>query len=138
MQLTYFNLNGLTNTGTGDNLVSPKTIGGKSYYPIIPIFDKNGNQRKSVIVRTLQVSNGLGDTIVQIVRSDDTGSNIFFKNKFNLTSYNYLLLWQGFIYIPQGMGLYASVDVQNTEGVDTGVNFYASCILQDNITNSAI
>ena len=43
MQLTYFNLNGLTNTGTGDNLVYPKTIGGKSYYPIIPIFDKKYN-----------------------------------------------------------------------------------------------
>lgn len=135
MQLKSFYLNGIrSDSVVGNTNVKPRIIDGKKYFPIIP-YD---SESKSIIVRTLQVANGFGDAIIQIARLD-SGGQIVFRNKFNLTSYNYVLLWQGFIYLPAGMGLYCNVDIQVEEGntdPNIGVGVYASTILQDDVTSN--
>lgn len=145
MKLEEYHLKGImANSVTGnDSIVSLDiTENGqtKKFFPIIPrtvVQNSLSIPRKSLIVRTLQVSNGFGDAIVQIARVNSDGA-IVFKNKFNLASYNYLLLWEGFIYLPQGMGLYCCTDVESTvDSTDYGVSVYASTILQDDVTNTA-
>lgn len=137
MKLEEYHLKGImANSVVGNDSIEPLAIQGKKFFPIIPRTVSSAS-RKSLIVRTLQVSNGFGDAVVQIARVNSDGT-IVFKNKFNLASYNYLLLWEGFIYLPQGMGLYCCTDVESTVGLsDCGVSVYASTILQDDVTNTA-
>lgn len=137
MQLKSFYLNGIkADSVVGRNDIVGTEIDNKMYFPIIPYGDEQEEiigEGKSVIVRTLQVANGFGDAVIQIARLD-SGGQIVFRNKFNLTSYNYVLLWQGFIYLPAGMGLYCNVDIMQGEQTDIGVGVYASTIIQDDIT----
>ena len=132
MNLDCFCVSGIKSSNVGGVTTYPcvqETITGKKYFKII---DQQANTG-GMIVRTLQVTNGFGDAIVQLVRIDANG-HIMFRNKFNMKSNDYLLLWEGFVYLPPGMGLACNVDIQSD--VSLGLGVYASVILQDNVTNT--
>ena len=132
MKLGCFSLQGIkSNDVRGDIDYAHMYESGtnKKYFKIIT---KNNNEG-GMIVRTLQLANSFGDAIVQLVRLDANDS-IMFRNKFNMKSNDYLLLWEGFIYLPAGMGLACNVDIQGDASLGLGV--YASVILQDEVTNT--
>lgn len=100
----------------------------KIYFPIIQHGISNSN-----IIRTLQlVNNSNFDSIVQVARINSVGS-LAFKNKINLPANSYLILWQGCIFLPAGMGLYCYTDLNSENNVGIGV--YASVLEQDGVTD---
>ena len=101
--------------------------GNKHYAPII---SANGT---GLVVRTLQISNGAGNAIVQLIRVDNN-NNVCFSNKIKLTPYNYVVLWQGFIYFPANMSLYCNVEIDDTSD-NAGVYFQVSAIQVDSNTS---
>ena len=130
MKLGCFSLQGIkSNDVRGDSTYAHINEGDKKFFKIIQQSENTGG----MIVRTLQVANSFGDVIVQLVRLDQK-DGIMFRNKFNMKSNGYLLLWEGFIYLPAGMGLACNVDIQGDASLGLGV--YASVILQDEVTNT--
>lgn len=134
MKLGCFSLQGIkSNDVRGDIDYAHMYESGtnKKYFKIIT---KNNN-KGGMIVRTLQLANSFGNAIVQLVRLDANDS-IMFRHKFNMKSNDYLLLWEGFIYLPPGMQLACNVDIQGDASL--GLSVYASVILQDEVTNTTI
>ena len=88
-------------------------------YVIIPYTDN----QTGIVVRTLQIVGGQSDSIVTLWRTNNANAKIM-PIKIDLPAHNYLILWQGFVYLKAGIGLSFSVDTK------TSINTYASVINQ--------
>ena len=70
----------------------------------------------STVIKSLEVISGSESSIVNVFRKDSSG-NIYGNIKIDLTAYNYVMLWEGFIAIPQGHQLFINADSQYVEAV---------------------
>lgn len=119
MKLTSYNVANIIyqNTSTNNNILA--SIQQKQYYytPII-------SNHSGVVVRTLQLCAGSQSGQVYVSRISTQG-NVLFEIPINLNAYNYLLLWQGFIYLPANVMLCVRTDMSAS-----GVSVWASAIDQ--------
>lgn len=116
MKLTSYNANNIIqqNAGTNNNIFASNNY----YYT--PIISNHGG----VVVRTLQLCAGSQSGQVYISRINTQG-NVLFEIPININAYNYLLLWQGFIYLPANVMLCVRTDM-----LSSGVSVWASAIDQ--------
>lgn len=69
---------------------------------------------KSTIVKSLEINAGSEDSIVYVIRKDDTNTE-YSKIKLDITAYNYVVLWEGFFVIPSGHKLILNADSNEIE-----------------------
>lgn len=70
----------------------------------------------STVVKSLEVISGAENAIANVFRKDSDG-NVYGKIKLDLTAYNYVMLWEGFIAIPSGHQLFINADSQYVEAI---------------------
>lgn len=70
----------------------------------------------STIIKSLELISGSEQSIVNVFRKDSSG-NVYGTIKVDLTAYNYVMLWEGFIVIPAGHELYVNADSNQVEAI---------------------
>lgn len=74
----------------------------------------------STVVKSLEIINGDSDAVVKIYRKDNSNAPVKYGEiTVNLESYNYLMLWEGFIAIPEGHTLWI---YSTTTGIEAVAN----------------
>lgn len=73
----------------------------------------------STVIKSLEIiNNGNSDAVVKIYRNDNSTSLVKYGEiTVNLESYNYLMLWEGFIAIPEGHTLWIESPTTGIEAV---------------------
>lgn len=72
----------------------------------------------STVIKSLEIINGDSDAVVKIYRKDDSKTPVKYGEiTVNLESYNYLMLWEGFIAIPEGHTLWIESSIVGIEAV---------------------
>lgn len=70
----------------------------------------------STVIKSLEIISGNEDSIVNVFRKDE--NNTPYGNiKLDLSAYNYVMLWEGFIVIPNGHSLWFNADSIQVEAV---------------------
>lgn len=137
MKLVSVSANNIGAEASGSNGDYVALNNGKSYYPLISSGSHSG-----YVIRTLQLSAYQNNGQIRIARVDGL-NNILFEIIININAYNYLLLWQGFIYLPANVGLYIRSDINNKNAdgsliPESGINAYVSAIDQSNAIGAVI
>ena len=82
--------------------------------PVKILTGSNG----STVIKSLEIINGDVDSVVKIYREDSSVNPAKYGEiVINLESYNYLMLWEGFIVIPEGHSLWIYSDRLDIEAV---------------------
>lgn len=70
----------------------------------------------STILKSLEIIAGTENAIVNVFRKDTAGT-VYGNIKLDLTAYNYIMLWEGFIAIPSGHTLSINADSSQVEAI---------------------
>ncbi len=70
----------------------------------------------STVIKSLELISGSDAAVVDVVRKDADDAE-YGRIRVNLTAYNYVMLWEGFVVIPNGHKLYVSSDSHLIEAV---------------------
>ncbi len=82
--------------------------------PVKILTGSNG----STVIKSLEIINSDVDSVVKIYREDNSVQPVKYGEiTINLESYNYLMLWEGFIAIPEGHSLWIYSDKSGIEAV---------------------
>lgn len=72
----------------------------------------------STVIKSLEIINGSVDAVVKIYRKDSSPVPVKYGEiTINMESYDYLMLWEGFIVIPSGHTLWIESEVLEVEAV---------------------
>lgn len=72
----------------------------------------------STVIKSLELINSSTDATVTIYRMDDSQpQNVYGSIVVNLEAYNYVMLWEGFIAIPEGHTLWISSSESGIEAI---------------------
>lgn len=74
----------------------------------------------TTVIKSFEVMAGTESAIVEVFRKDDKG-NVYGAIRLNLTAYNYVMLWEGFVALPAGHSLYINADSVQVEAVCNAV-----------------
>ena len=70
----------------------------------------------TTVVKSLEVISGAENAIASVFRKDPDG-NVYGSIKLDLTAYNYVMLWEGFISIPPRHQLFINANSQYVEAI---------------------
>ena len=72
----------------------------------------------STVIKSFELINGNSDAVITIYRKDNSPTpNVYGSITVNLEAYNYLMLWEGFIAIPEGHSLWISSETSGIEAI---------------------